>query len=53
MLSEVFEADVKNGIALKKACIAMTELIKSISTWIELQQKLFLKSSVIKYVRIY
>ena len=33
MRSEVFEADVKNRIALKKTCIAMTELVKSISTW--------------------
>ena len=36
MRSEVFEADVKNGIALKKTCVAMVELIKSISTWMEL-----------------
>ena len=36
MQTEVIEADVKNGIALKKTCIGMTELITSISTWMEL-----------------
>ena len=32
----VFEAKVKNGVADKKTCVAMTELIKSISTSMEL-----------------
>ena len=32
----VFEAKVKNGVAYKKTCVAMTELIKSISTSMEL-----------------
>ena len=36
MQTEVFEAEVKNGVAYKKTRVAMSELIKSISTSVEL-----------------
>ena len=36
MQSKVFETEISNGVAYEKTCIAMTELINSISTPLEL-----------------
>ena len=53
MQSEIFEADVKNGIAFKKKCIAMTKLINLLAPGWNYNRNYFLKSSIIKYAHIF